>query len=330
VKYRRILRAALGSAWALEPSKLEAVVAFLELKARGAKLAPDAIRNRLGRAHAAVPTAPPPASVEKAVAVIPVVGIIAQRVSALEEISGPGGVSTARVARDFRAALADPNVTAIVLDIDSPGGTVYGVAELASEILAARGRKPIVAVANSVAASAAYWIASAADELVVTPGGEVGSIGVYSIHTDHAAWLESEGLKVTLVSAGRYKVEGNPYEPLGDEARAAIQGRVDDYYRLFARAVAKGRGTTPAAVRDGFGQGRVVGADEAVRLGMADRVATLDQEIARVTKPRRQRGAMAAETLNETPPLAAPEPDPSFELARRRQAMLDCGLWRRE
>jgi ClpP class serine protease len=114
-------------------------------------------------------------------------------------------------------------------------------------------------------------------------------------------------MKVTLVSAGKHKVEGNPYEPLGDEARTAIQGRVDDYYALIVKAVAKGRGTTPAAVREGFGQGRVVGAADAVELGMADRIGTLDQEIARLVKPRRKAGSA----------------EPSLELARRRQTMLE-------
>jgi ClpP class serine protease len=92
--------------------------------------------------------------------------------------------------------------------------------------------------------------------------------------------MASEGVKTTLISAGKYKTEGNPYEPLSDEARAAMQAMVDDYYGMFTRAVAKGRGVSVDAVRNGFGEGRMVSASQAVKNGMADRVATLDQVLA--------------------------------------------------
>ncbi|MCC7371633.1 MAG: S49 family peptidase, partial [Chloroflexi bacterium] len=142
-------------------------------------------------------------------------------------------------------------------------------------------------------ASAAYWIASSADEIVVTPSGEVGSIGVFTAHEDISAALEAEGVTVTLISAGKYKTEGNPFEPLSEEARGAIQARVDDYYSMFVRAVARGRGVKPADVRGGFGQGRVVGADEAVRLGMADRVGTMAQTVERLAGRRGGAGSRA-------------------------------------
>jgi signal peptide peptidase SppA len=134
-------------------------------------------------------------------------------------------------------------------------------------------------VANTLAASAAYWLASAASELVVTPSGEVGSIGVFAIHEDYSAALDRVGVKVSLISAGKYKTEGNPFEPLGEEAQAAVQGTVNDYYDMFIRAVARGRGVSQADVIAGFGEGRVVMAEQAVRLGMADRVATIDEVI---------------------------------------------------
>ena len=168
-----------------------------------------------------------------------------------------------------------------------------GVEELSAEIFQARGQKPITAVANSLAASAAYWIATAADELVVTPSGEVGSIGVFAAHEDVSGMLEQAGVKVNLVSAGRYKTEGNPFEPLTEEARASIQGRVDEYYEQFVSAVARNRGVKRSEVRNGFGEGRVVGAKQAVSLGMADRVGTLDETINRALGGRRSRGARA-------------------------------------
>jgi signal peptide peptidase SppA len=220
----------------------------------------------------------------------------------VQDISGPGGTSAEGFSRRFSQALNDPTVGAIVIDVDSPGGSVYGVAELAAEIYAARGSKKIVAVANSLAASAAYWIAAAADELVVTPGGEVGSIGVYTAHEDWSKALELQGIKPSLISAGKFKTEANPYEPLTEEARAAIQTRVNEYYDMFTKAVGKYRGATPSAVREGYGQGRVVGAKEAVDLNMADRIETLSETITRLSSSKRAqspRRAAAQVSLEE-------------------------------
>jgi signal peptide peptidase SppA len=149
-------------------------------------------------------------------------------------------------------------------------------------MLALRGDKPIVAVANSMAASAAFWIASAADQVSVTPSGQVGSIGVFAAHEDISGRLEAEGINVTLVHAGKFKVEGNPFEPLTEEAEAHIQGRVDATFQKFIGAVAAGRGITAATVEKDFGQGRLVDADEALAAGMVDRIETLEQAIDRM------------------------------------------------
>jgi capsid assembly protease len=214
--------------------------------------------------------------------VIPVYGVVAQKISTMDDISGPGSASTERIAKDIRSAMADPAVSAILLDIDSPGGTVFGVAELAKEIYGLRGQKPIVAIANSLAASAAYWIASAASEFHITPSGEAGSIGVFAEHTDISKWLDKEGIKPTLIHAGEFKTEGNQYEPLTDQAAAYIQSRVDDYYRMFVKAAAKYRGVSETKVQRDFGKGRVFGAEEAVASGMADKVSTFDQVLGKL------------------------------------------------
>lgn len=199
------------------------------------------------------------------------------------------GLSSAeQFANQFRAAVNDQRIGAIVIDVNSPGGAVSGVDEVSKLIYEARGTKPIVAVANHLMASAAYWIGTAADELVVTPSAEVGSVGVFAAHQDISAMAEREGVKVTLVSAGKYKTEANPYEPLSEEGRASIQARVDDYYDAFVKAVARNRGVGVADVRGGFGEGRVVGARQAVAGGMADRIETLDQTLVRLAK--RQKG----------------------------------------
>ncbi|MFM2239671.1 MAG: hypothetical protein RJA69_1045 [Pseudomonadota bacterium] len=218
------------------------------------------------------------------IAVLPLYGVVTQRGNMVDDISGPGSTSTQKFTSALRQVLADDTVGQILIDIDSPGGSVYGVAELATEIVKARAQKPVVAVANSLAASAAYWIGCSASEFYVTPGGEVGSIGVWQAHFDYSKALEEEGVKPTLISAGKFKVEGNPYVPLDLEAQAFMQSRVDDYYNAFIKAVAKGRGVTVADVQGGMGEGRVLGADAALAAKMVDGIATFDDVLAKMQK----------------------------------------------
>jgi signal peptide peptidase SppA len=286
MKYAHIVSFVLNTPWAITAEKLSVIMGALTYLAQGGEYTPEEIAAIVGAARQ---TGQGPG----AVAVLPLVGTIYQRANMLAESSG--GTSTEAFTRAFRQALADSSVSAIVLDVDSPGGAVSGVDELATEIRRARGQKPIVAVANSLAASAAYWIASAADELVVTPSGEVGSIGVLAAHEDWSKALETQGVRTTLISAGKFKTEGSPYEPLSEEARAAIQSRVDDYYLAFVKAVARNRGTGLDAVRSGYGEGRVVGAEQAVELGMADSIATLDETVQRLAKRRRGPATARAE-----------------------------------
>lgn len=248
-----------------------------------------------------------------AVGVIRISGVIAEHARQVDDVSGPGGTSTERIAQALRQALADPNIDSIVFDVDSPGGNVFGVQALADEIFAARGRKRMVAVANSLMASAAYWIASAADEIVVKPGGQVGSIGVVALHEDISEAAAKVGVKYTFITAGKYKVEGNRLEPLGEEARSAIQRDVDAYYRDFVKAVARNRGVKVADVVNGFGQARTVKDADAVSEKMADRVDTLDATLNRMMRgggkksgPRAMVPGFSAEELGA--PGDAPEP----------------------
>jgi signal peptide peptidase SppA len=229
---------------------------------------------------------------EDSVAVVPVLGLLTQRGGVINSVRTQ---SVAVLAATVSQLSRDEGVSAIVLDVDSPGGEVFGVPEAAAAIRAARAAKPIVAVANSEAGSAAYYLASQATELVVTPSGLVGSIGVFAAHEDKSKALEQEGRKVTLISAGKYKTEGNPFEPLGDEARAARQVQVDRYYGMFVQDVARGRGVNMDRVRNGFGEGRMVGAKDAVEQGMADHVGTLQDGIRRAARlaAERRRGLSA-------------------------------------
>jgi signal peptide peptidase SppA len=225
------------------------------------------------------------------VAVIPVTGVLSQR-GGIDDTSMPL-TSMSQLATTIRSAAMDPAISAIVLDIDSPGGTVQGAQELADVIFNARTQKVVAAVANSCAASAAYWLASQASELYAAPGAEVGSIGVYTCHCDVSEALKQDGIAPTLIAAGKFKTELSSYGPLTAEARAAVQGTVDAHYDAFVRAVARGRGTSQKAVREGMGQGRMLLPDQAKAEDMIDGVATLGQVVARMLD-RTQRGSGTA------------------------------------
>lgn len=248
------------------------------------------------------------------VAVIPVIGVVTQR-GGFDAVECVAFRSVADIADEVRAAAAEPKVDAIVLEVDSPGGEVFGVPEAFAAIKEASKLKPIVAAVNSVSASAAYWISVAATEIWVTPSGQVGSIGVFALHVDMSKALEMMGEKWTFVSAGKYKTEGNPTEELGSEARSAIQADVDRYYSFFVRDVAKGRGVSSKTVQGGFGEGRMVAADQAVEQKMADRVGTFEQAIRRAAELGSQARRNAARAEGGAPVVVATAPRAGINLA---------------
>jgi ClpP class serine protease len=133
--------------------------------------------------------------------------------------------------------------------VNSQGGLASGCAELAQEIFDGRAEKPSIAVVDARCYSAAYFLASACDKVVVTPSGGVGSIGCVSMHIDYSDMLNSDGVKVTFISAGAEKTDGNPYERLSARAKATIQRDVDYHYGLFVEAVARHRGMSEDDVR---------------------------------------------------------------------------------
>ncbi len=171
------------------------------------------------------------------------------------------------------------DVGAIVIDVDSPGGTALGLSGVSDKIFSLRGKKPIIAVVNDLMASAAYFIGSAADEIVSDPDALTGSIGTISVHMDFSQFLENAGIKPTVITSGKFKGEGNPFMPLTDEAKEDMQRMVDDFGASFVEAVARNRGTTITDVKQNFGQGRVFRATEAKSIGMIDRVATMENVI---------------------------------------------------
>jgi signal peptide peptidase SppA len=318
MKFQHICRYVRDNPWAITEDKLGDILDVLVARITGERFSDDEIKARVGEsmnANAARIEAAAATSREqgRSVAVIPVLGtIFHRRAETMGESSG--GTSTTMVQSMFRQALADQDVGTILIDTDSPGGTVAGVRELANEIFAAKGTKRIVALADTLMASAAYWIASQADEIIGTPSSLTGSIGVFTAHEDLSKRAELLGVKVTLISAGKFKTEGNPFEPLSDAAREQLQSRVDEAYSDFVKAVARGRGVKAADVRGGFGEGRVLPAKAALEAGLIDRISTRDEALSRLVG-RRASSGMKAEIkdtvadLIEDAPIAAIDSD---------------------
>jgi signal peptide peptidase SppA len=268
------------------------------------------------------------------VALIPVLDTLVNRGAWLDSRSGL--TSYEGLAAQIRAAASDPEVSSILLDISSPGGEAAGMASLADLLRQVRDTKPVTAFVNDMAASAAYGIASAASEIIISPTSIVGSIGVVMLHADRSGELAAQGVKPTLIFAGNHKVDGNPFEPLSDAVRADLQASVDAHYRQFLDTVAAGRGRKLTADMARATEARTfIGAD-AVRLGLADRIASFDEVLASLSQTTRPSGraarkggismstedlAVAAEAVPATtatpaqvPRLEAPASQPAIRL----------------
>jgi signal peptide peptidase SppA len=296
----RILAGVANGVWLIDPDKAREIISVLALRAGGGQTlwsgepaqqvyASEPLQGRRGPVH-----------------VLKLHGTIMPRSGMMSQMSG--GASLEQFQKAFGVAAQDETAQAIVLDVDSPGGSVEFVPETAEMVYRARrAGRPIVAVSNTTMASAAYFIASAADEIVVTPSGMIGSIGVYTMHDDLSEALKARGISRSLIKEGPRKAEG-AIGALDEAARAHIQAFCADAYDLFVKAVAKHRGVPVATVRADpeksethMGGGRAYAAREGVRLGLADRVATLEETLARVsTGDRTTRTRVARARLSLT------------------------------
>lgn len=296
-RYRNVVRAITTTPWAILPEAFDVIADLINLRLAGGHLSAEEIEQRIaaGRGTRQSVSA-------GAVALIPITGVLMPRATLMSALSGATALSD--VASAIDAAAADPEISAIVLDVDSPGGSVTMVPETAARIRAASASKRVFAVASGTAASAAYWLASQADELVAGPSSLVGSIGVLAAHENHAGADEQRGVETTLIHAGRYKVEGHAHGPLEDEARGEMQRLVDEFYGMFVADVAKGRGVSAAAVRADYGEGRVLTARRALAAGMVDRIDTLDATVARALRAPKKPPA-GARALGITPEQVA-------------------------
>lgn len=276
----------LTAPWAIVPEKYNEIREIYFTHLRGEKIDIKEVEARIGK------------KLENdeqgyqnidGVGVVPINGIIAKKMNMFSEISG--GASSELVARDFRRAMNDPGVKAILLDIDSPGGAVDGTQDLANLIYSSRGKKPICAFTDGMMASAAYWIGSAADEIFIsgdTP--QVGSIGVVASHVDVSKAEESKGIKTTEIVAGKYKRIASRYAPLSEEGQATLQEMVDYLYNVFVDDVAKFRGVTEGqALR--MADGKIFIGKQAVKAGLVDGVSRFDEVVERLSHGNLIKGA---------------------------------------
>ncbi|MEI7636156.1 MAG: S49 family peptidase [Syntrophus sp. (in: bacteria)] len=224
---------------------------------------------------------------QEGLAIIPVRGVMFNRLGGLDSMVAWffGDTSYETIREQFRTALKDPAVKSIVFDCDSPGGEVSGCFDLADEIYQARGTKPIYAIVNETAFSAAYAIASAAEKIYLSRTAKAGSIGVITVHLDQSKYDENLGAKYTTIYAGARKGDFNRHAALSPEAQAIAQSMVNDAYEIFVKTVARNRSMTTQAVRTMeaglyFGQ-------KAVAAGLANAVMPWTKALESITGKRK-------------------------------------------
>ncbi len=269
----RIWNRITGDPWAITETALHTI---LEVAARENE-APEAVAAKLGRQLQNSYNA----TERDGVAIIPVTGPLFRYANIFTAISGASSYEL--IARDFMSALENPQISSIILDIDSPGGEVNGVSELASMIFDARGIKPIIAYASGDAASGAYWIASAADEIVVSETSALGSIGVVGIYRGKSAKESAETVEIVSSQSPHKRLD-----PTSDDGRAKLQTRIDSMADVFVSTIARNRSVTPDHVLEHYGGGDVMIGSNAVNAGLADRVGSLERLITELSSPKTQ------------------------------------------
>jgi capsid assembly protease len=285
----------LCAPWAIQPEKLLEIHAIYHAHVRGEKIDLAGVEQRLGRP---LVNEPKRYEIVDGVAVVPIEGMIAKRANLFMQISG--GTSTQLAAQAVRDAGADPQAHAVVLAIDSPGGVVDGLDLLSSSIRDVRASgKRVVSFADGMMASAAYWIGSAAESIVIADNlTTVGSIGVAMVHRDVSVAQERAGIKMTDIYAGKFKRLATENAPLSSDGLATLQARVDYVYSLFVAEVAKNRGVSVDAVLEDMADGRQFIGQQAIDAGLVDGMSSLQGLIAALNADRRTAAAQSKPTAS--------------------------------
>lgn len=259
-----------GTPLLIERSKMDAILSVLGPRLGIEVEAAEPVPGEEGRARK------PYFVTDDNIGVIDVVGPLVKRASG-EFLSG-GPTTYGEIENDFMDAVTDPKIRGILLQIDSVGGEAVGCFELCDLIYSQRGTKPIYAVADGNAFSAAYAVASSAERLYVIPSGGVGSVGVWAMHVDQSEWNKKQGLRVTHIFAGARKIDGNPHQPLSEEASEVFQKEIDWRYEMFVSSVARYRGMSAGAVKDT--DARLFFGENAIEAGLADKIGTVAEALA--------------------------------------------------
>lgn len=260
-----------------------------------------------------------PFNLSAGVAIISVVGSLVNRGAWIGSSSGL--TSYEGVQEQLKQAASHADVRSIILDIHSPGGEAIGAFETAGLIREIANTKKVVAVVNGMAASAGYAIASGATEIVTTESGLSGSIGVLMMHVDYSRWLDSEGVKPTLIFAGAHKVDGNAFEPLSEDVKSDIQAEVDHFYGLFLNTVAKGRGNRLTVDAARQTEARTFIGEAAVKAGLADRVGSFETVLADLTRALGRSSSQKGKSMSENNGAPAADGNAGFT-----QAHLDAAV----
>ena len=295
-----------GTPLLIHPRKLDVILSVLGPRL-GVAMSDDSqqlIKHLAAQAPPANPT-----SLTSNIAVISVSGTLVRRAAAVDAVSGLTSYSA--ISAQLAQAVRDPAVNAILLDIDSPGGEAGGAFDLADQIVAARQVKPIWAVANDDAFSAAYAIASAATRVYVTRTGGVGSVGVIALHVDQSQRNAMDGLRYTAVYAGDRKNDMSPHAPLSTDAAQALQAEVDRLYGLFVSTVAANRNLSVQDVQDT--EAGLYFAQDAIDVGLADVVGTLDDALIALSEELQTKTTSIARIQGSGREMGISTPGPSMK-----------------
>ena len=274
-----ITDAVLNMPWAILPAKLADILGVLYSKEHGELLTDEKLEAKVE----AVNNADKRYIVEDEIAIVPIFGILSKRFNIISALSG--GTSYELLEKDIKMALSDNDVKALLLDVDSPGGSIDKMTDVTDIIYNARnGSKPIMAFCDGLCASAAYHISSAADCIVAANSTtQVGSIGVVTApHLDYSKRYARDDIKVTTFFAGRYKMTPNKYTRLSKDDKDYIQEKLDYLYTLFVDTVAKHRETTIKIVNENMAEGRIFIGQQGVDIGLVDEILTKEQSMARL------------------------------------------------